>query len=624
MSGNCEQIRIRRNYTLIEASEPSSNFVYFARSLTYGKSFCVSVGKLVDEVSSDFSFVVGFTTCSPGSILNENFRHLNEQCTPTGCGGHSQQVKIFNASVIGAKVTFERQANGEIYFAIDSAMPIRIQFDKNSCVKSLVRHEQLTPYIQLSGNVATLKTETNNFRKLNIVSALAVRRGQPLGTATAFGPRQHVSRILPTTLPGQAHQAFVASSDFDTKFVELIYPENDVKLSVNRMAVLRKNENGERFVYYLNKELKLNTEVTFQVTKIYNADKYTNGFGFGITTASANLIKICETEFVVDPKISPYSSHTVEIDRDIKLNDKFTFKRSGLGSIEMIKNGVIQRVATINRKFQQSEHLLPFVKLNGTVSGIIISNATSDAVNMEFDQIYVFPPAEFKTTQNITITNQNLLSWSTQSGKDGVIVNAKPFDKVLKFIIRDVRVSNNSHSLTFGLINSANVGFSTPREISSRLDEQHDNLIQSPALGLKFSLYKTPYGKVTLKYDDCDSDPIKLFMVDPAQRYYPVVILNGSVVAIELLPNANKKIVKYMPTKSTSQPQPQLPPPSPTNDCKICMDHPINSVFVPCGHRFACYDCAKEWMNNGNTQYNSNLNCPVCRKKISNLVQTFD
>lgn len=615
LSGNCEQIRLRQNYTLVEAIEPTSNFVYFARSLTYGKRFCVSVAKLLDERSSDFSFVVGFTTCSPISLLND-LRHSTEQCTPSGCGSHSQQVKIFKASQIGSKVTFERQTNGEIYFAIDSAMPIHIQFDRKSCDINLAKHEHLTPYIQLSGNVLTLTTETNNIRQLNIESAIAVRRGQPLGTATAFGPPIHKrypkSQILPKTVPGQAHQAFVASSDVDTKFIDLNYPDNDVKVSINRMAVLRKNEQGERFFFYLNKKLTMNAHVTVQVTKIYNADKYTSGFEFGVTTSRSD-----QRQFLSDYERVRASSHFLKIRRDVEVNDKLSFRRTDCGAIEVRTNGVVQIVSRMDREFSRTENLLPFIILNGTVSGIIINNTTSNAV-MEFGQMYDWPPVEFKMTTNVALTNQTLLTWS-QNGKDGVIVNAKLFDNVLKFIIREVRTSINAHSMTFGLINSTSIGFKTPREMSTCLDLQHDNLIRSPALGLKFSLYRTPYGKVTLKYDDGQSDALTLFMVDPSQCYYPVFILNGSVAAIELLPNPSKNTVKYVVASSTVTTSRPLQPNPPTNDCKICMDRPINSVFVPCGHRFACHDCAKLWMLNG-----SNVACPVCRKKIDNLVQTFD
>lgn len=620
MSGNGEQIRIRQNYTMVEATEPSTNLIYFARCLTFGKSFCVSVNKILDQKNSDFSFVVGFTTCSPGAVLNGNVRHATEQCSPTGCGGHSQQIKVFNANVVGSKVTFERQANGEIYFAVDSAMPIHIKFDSKSCATNLVRHEELTPYIQLSGSVGTLKTETN-FRKLNIQSAMAVRQGQPLRTATAFGPRKPRSEILPTIDPGQVHQAFVASSSSDTKFIALNYPDNAIKLSVNRMAVLRKNENGERYAFYFDKKLERNTEVTFQVTKLYNADKYDCGFECGVTTACADDIQMLERQFIIRSEISHYS---VKINRDLKLNDKFTFKRSADGIVEVIKNGVTQRLFMINREYQETDDLLPFVILNGTASGIIITNSTSDAMKLEFGEIYDWPPTEFKTTTNVSMVNQTLLTWCTGSGKDGVIVNAKPFDKVLKFIIRDVQTAANVQSLTFGLIHSGNIGFATPREIATRLDVHHDNVIESPAVGLKFSVYKTGRGKVTLKYDDGQSDPMNLFLVDPTQCYYPVFILNGSVVAIELLPNTSKKIVKCVTNLSTVVSTSRRQPPSPTNDCKICFDRPINSVFTPCGHRFACYDCATQWMNNGNIDYGSNLNCPMCRKKIKELVQTFD
>lgn len=32
--------------------------------------------------------------------------------------------------------------------------------------------------------------------------------------------------------------------------------------------------------------------------------------------------------------------------------------------------------------------------------------------------------------------------------------------------------------------------------------------------------------------------------------------------------------------------------------CKICMDQPINSLFLPCGHAMACHHCALRWVSN--------------------------
>lgn len=496
----------------MEVMQPIVNYVYFARSLTYGKSFSVSITKVLNERSDDFSFVIGFTTCSTSLILSENLRHLTEQCMPRGCGGHSQQVKIFKANAIGSQITFERQANGEIYFAINSAMPIRIQFDRNSCDINLVRHEQLIPYIQLSGSVLALKIESNKGRQLNVQSAITVRRGQPLGTATAFGPRFSQSKIVPGIAHGQVHQAFVAPTESDTKFIKLNYPEKDVKLSTNAMAILRKNDSGEQFVFYVDKVFNINSQLMFQVTKVYNADKYTSGLQFGVTSLSMHEIKIAyelTRQFITDSGGS--TSHSIKISRDIKINDKFTFTRTGDGSIKAMQNGV--HVGTLKCKFKPTEKVLPFIILNGNASGIII-NSTSADMNMEFSQIYGFPPVDFKTTENIAVTNQTLLRWNTQTGQDGVIVNAKPFDKILKFIIREVQTTTNAHSFTFGLINSVSVGFKTPREMALLLDINHKMIIQSPAVGLKFSLYKTPYGKVTLKYDDSECSPLTLFMVD--------------------------------------------------------------------------------------------------------------
>jgi len=46
--------------------------------------------------------------------------------------------------------------------------------------------------------------------------------------------------------------------------------------------------------------------------------------------------------------------------------------------------------------------------------------------------------------------------------------------------------------------------------------------------------------------------------------------------------------------------------------CKICMDEPMNVVFLPCGHYICCVNCALNVVN-----------CPNCREKIRATVKTY-
>ena len=49
--------------------------------------------------------------------------------------------------------------------------------------------------------------------------------------------------------------------------------------------------------------------------------------------------------------------------------------------------------------------------------------------------------------------------------------------------------------------------------------------------------------------------------------------------------------------------------------CSICMDSPIDSAFIPCGHQAACIDCAR--------RLHGNAPCPICREPIADVLQTF-
>ncbi len=46
--------------------------------------------------------------------------------------------------------------------------------------------------------------------------------------------------------------------------------------------------------------------------------------------------------------------------------------------------------------------------------------------------------------------------------------------------------------------------------------------------------------------------------------------------------------------------------------CKICYSNEANGVFIPCGHNFTCYRCAKKCTE-----------CPMCRKGIEDVIRIF-
>jgi hypothetical protein len=46
--------------------------------------------------------------------------------------------------------------------------------------------------------------------------------------------------------------------------------------------------------------------------------------------------------------------------------------------------------------------------------------------------------------------------------------------------------------------------------------------------------------------------------------------------------------------------------------CKICADHEVGVVFIPCGHFATCVHCAPAFTD-----------CPVCRTRIDSAVRTF-
>ena len=53
-----------------------------------------------------------------------------------------------------------------------------------------------------------------------------------------------------------------------------------------------------------------------------------------------------------------------------------------------------------------------------------------------------------------------------------------------------------------------------------------------------------------------------------------------------------------------------------TLECKICFDHKIDSVFLPCGHAVCCQDCAKRHISNGRGR---SARCVTCNQNIYNV-----
>lgn len=80
-------------------------------------------------------------------------------------------------------------------------------------------------------------------------------------------------------------------------------------------------------------------------------------------------------------------------------------------------------------------------------------------------------------------------------------------------------------------------------------------------------------------------------------------------------------IKKIQSIEKNAAPDPQTTPPvsaepeKPTNEadvCIICMESPIETVFLECGHMGCCRSCAKACVD-----------CPLCRRPISRVVNVF-
>jgi hypothetical protein len=60
-------------------------------------------------------------------------------------------------------------------------------------------------------------------------------------------------------------------------------------------------------------------------------------------------------------------------------------------------------------------------------------------------------------------------------------------------------------------------------------------------------------------------------------------------------------------------PPPQLEPPSLERQCCICLDGPVETCLVPCGHLCLCTGCVDSIQSK----------CPVCRQHVDKWVKTY-
>ena len=64
------------------------------------------------------------------------------------------------------------------------------------------------------------------------------------------------------------------------------------------------------------------------------------------------------------------------------------------------------------------------------------------------------------------------------------------------------------------------------------------------------------------------------------------------------------------------------------NMCTVCVENPVSSVFTPCGHLSACFDCANEWIERQKARLRisgrneEDARCPVCREE-THVIKTY-
>ncbi len=62
--------------------------------------------------------------------------------------------------------------------------------------------------------------------------------------------------------------------------------------------------------------------------------------------------------------------------------------------------------------------------------------------------------------------------------------------------------------------------------------------------------------------------------------------------------------------------------------CNVCDEKEIDSIYYPCGHRFACFECTRGCLDGIRDEFwrltDFDVPCPVCRQKVTDIVRTYD
>lgn len=105
-----------------------------------------------------------------------------------------------------------------------------------------------------------------------------------------------------------------------------------------------------------------------------------------------------------------------------------------------------------------------------------------------------------------------------------------------------------------------------------------------------------------------------------AQVHQPLVATPQAEPTNPPIPKAPPvKTVAEVSTRGSSKtrpkpPRPSQPPRKRDDECKICMERSVNTVFYKCGHQCACEDCGFKLKNK---------QCPLCRAVIHDVIKVY-
>ncbi|VDM44360.1 unnamed protein product [Toxocara canis] len=371
---------------------------------------------------------------------------------------------------------------------------------------------------------------------------------------------------------------------------------------------------------FTSRPLAFNEKIVIQILDVESA--YTGSLAFGLTCCDP--IKVQSSSLPVDSddllERPEYWVGIKDVGAQPKATDELSFWMTEKGEVYFAKNNLPPRVII---HVDTEVRLWAFFDVYGSTQRIRLLGAV-------------------KVGSSSTV-QQRVPPLPTTSRGPRLLLDLSPDPRPpQRAPSADLAISTRPSSIT--QIVRSNHGDEGQTGMTRRTQSETGARFNGPFLHMPFP---TPADRRSMLTQSREGDPQRPMVAD-VQRP-PMLPPTSGDALLELLENIETVRPRFpppIPTKASPARIPPnrpssfvLPPPRPQQpsvsgvsaatskrspddemedgeECKICMSAKVNCVIYTCGHMSTCFECATEtWRVNGE--------CPICRKKIEDVIKIY-